>query len=364
MEKPPPQEEPLPSATPSNAAPSIPEKSFKLIDDTHSISESITSYLTENTDFQVVGVLGLQGVGKSTVCNALATAVDGNIDFNPVKTSLHTQPNAIFRMQTFEKQMLSEHCTTGLNIWISPERLILIDCQPLLSASMLDRSIQTDKKTAVEFNNSLEDTLEMHALQIIGFLSNVCHKVLLVQDYFVDSSLMRLVHAAEMLKPSSPAFVTFPEDETTPPVVDYFPDLIFVHNKTNLEDFSGANLRKMSEFYTKLFSKSQFNVVNGGNVGAENGYTLNHVPKDEDASERADVVLLPDFELAEATENGFRSVYEFEDLVMKFRRGLLTTRTRPLTTSRLTEKTWFNHLTKSWDAVKTSGFYSEYARFM
>ena len=120
-------------------------------------------------------------------------------------------------MQTFEKQMLSEHCTTGLNAWITPERVILIDCQPLLSASILDRSIQVDKKYCNEFNNSLEDTVEMHSLQMIGFLANVCHKLILVQDYFVDPHLIKLIQAAEMLKPSSPARVSFEDEDPAPP---------------------------------------------------------------------------------------------------------------------------------------------------
>ena len=76
----------------SNPAPSgggvqVPDRSCKLIDDQHTVSEGILSFLTDNTEFLVVGVIGLQNVGKSTICNALASIVDGDYSYNPLKRS-------------------------------------------------------------------------------------------------------------------------------------------------------------------------------------------------------------------------------------------------------------------------------------
>ncbi len=76
--------------------------------------------------------------------------------------------------------MLAEHCTNGINAWISPQRVIYLDCQALNSSSILDRSIHSEKRYPSEFGAS-ENTLELHSLQLAGFLFNVCHVVVFVQ---------------------------------------------------------------------------------------------------------------------------------------------------------------------------------------
>ena len=46
----------------------------------------------------------------------------------------------VFREQSFEKQMLAEHCTSGIKAWISPTtRVIFLDSQPLNSVSLLGK---------------------------------------------------------------------------------------------------------------------------------------------------------------------------------------------------------------------------------
>ena len=285
--------------------------------------------------------------------------------FSNSSNAFTQQPNTIFRIQTFEKQMLAEHCTTGLNVWVSPERLILVDCQPLLSASILDRSIQVDKKFSTEYNNSYEDSIEMHSLQAIGFLSNICHKLLVVQDHFVDPNLIRLIQTAEMLKPSSPALTVFDEEDPNPAVVDHFPDLVFVHNKAVLEDFSASGLDEMNEFYARAFSKSQFHALSRGEMSTDNGFTHSHLPMENKENElKVNLVSLPDFELFVPTDCGFESHLTFEDALLKFRRALMTSEKRPLSTAKLSEKAWFSHMQKSWENVKSSGFYAEYSRFL
>lgn len=68
---------------------------------------------------------------------------------------------------------------------------------------------------------------------------NICHVVLFIQDYFVDLSLIRTLQTAEMLKPSSPAFV----EEASTGVTEYYPTLVFVHNKGDADDFTQSKLR-------------------------------------------------------------------------------------------------------------------------
>ena len=134
--------------------------------------------LTENPDFLVVGVVGMQGAGKSSLLNHLANHLRPETMINSSKTkhfdnkeneSLNNTNSIskdninrakeksgssekegttitskyleeVFREQSFEKQMLAEHCTSGIKAWISPTtRVIFLDSQPLNSLSILGR---------------------------------------------------------------------------------------------------------------------------------------------------------------------------------------------------------------------------------
>ena len=35
----------------------------------------------------------------------------------------------VFRVQNFEHQMLAEHCTNGIDVYVTNRRIILLDCQ-------------------------------------------------------------------------------------------------------------------------------------------------------------------------------------------------------------------------------------------
>ena len=54
-----------------------PERNCKFVDDLHQMQDSLQHFLTDNEDFLVVGVLGPQGSGKSTVINAMYARTEG-----------------------------------------------------------------------------------------------------------------------------------------------------------------------------------------------------------------------------------------------------------------------------------------------
>ena len=104
----------------------IPPRNIKLVDD-NQFCEHFSDYLNENsTDFVIVGVIGTTSVGKSSILNALinpeslhqqqqksSTEISQKQANGNTNTSL-TPQQRMFRVQTFEKQMLSEHCTNGM----------------------------------------------------------------------------------------------------------------------------------------------------------------------------------------------------------------------------------------------------------
>ena len=160
----------------------IPPRNVKLVDD-QQFCEPLSDCMTENTDYIVVGIVGTQGVGKSFILNSVIK-LGNHQNLNPEDTSNYNadgqskpQADRTFRVQTFEKQMLSEHCTNGINAWIGADRIIYLDTQPLFSNSFLDRAVQLEKKFSFEFHGA-ENTIEVHSLQTIGYIMSICHVVL------------------------------------------------------------------------------------------------------------------------------------------------------------------------------------------
>jgi len=305
--------------------------SVKLIDENHTFCDSIADFLTDNTDFLVIGVLGLQNAGKSTVINSLA--------------KLSGDDDDVFRVQTYEHQMLGEHCTNGLDVIVNGRRMILIDCQPLLSSSVMDRTIQLEKKYTSEFN-STENTMEVHSLQMIGFLFSVCHTVLLVQDWFTDINLIRLVAAAEMLKP-----VTSAGDDQH--IQEYFPHFVIVHNKVEMSDLEQDQRREMETFYSRVLTKSRLQWRD--KVGSD------------DTEDRPLLAIIPDHEGDNITESSRTKITphtSHSSAVTSLRRQVFSLKRSPLSQSRLTEKSWLSLASRTWDNIKNSAFYMEYSRLL
>jgi protein SMG9 len=101
-----------------------------------------------------------------------------------------------------EHHELGGHCTSGVDLLVTSNRVILIDTQPILSASVMDRLVQQEnKKFAGTDFASTENAMEIQSLQLAAFLLSVCHVVILVQDWFFDPNLVRYDTTSKLLKP-------------------------------------------------------------------------------------------------------------------------------------------------------------------
>jgi len=107
-----------------------------------------------------------------------------------------------FKPQSLEHHELGGHCTTGVDVLVTSNRVILLDTQPMLSASVMDRLVQQENKkfTGTDFA-STENAMEIQSLQLAAFLLSVCHVVILVQDWFFDPNLVRCDTTIKLLKP-------------------------------------------------------------------------------------------------------------------------------------------------------------------
>lgn len=244
----------------------LPHGSLNLLSDTWEfLPERSISLLSENTDFTVVGVLGAPGVGKSTILNQLY-GFDGS-------ASSVLPP---FGIQTEEHQATARHCSVGVELRVSVERLILLDTQPVFSASVLADLMRPDGSSAVPAlageAMSAELAHELMGLQIGLLLCSVCHVVLLVTEGLHDFSLLRLVQTVEMLKqgipdPSLPPPGTsgsagggMAVDSDTLPdeSAEFFADPVFVFSKLQTTECWWPEIRRLETALANFFPVSTF----------------------------------------------------------------------------------------------------------
>lgn len=82
--------------------------------------------IADNQEFMVVGVLGPPGAGKSTILNELYGFESSSQGILPP-----------FNTQTEDIRAMARHCSVGIELRMAAERIILVDTQPLFSASVL-----------------------------------------------------------------------------------------------------------------------------------------------------------------------------------------------------------------------------------
>uniref|UniRef100_A0A673J9K5 SMG9 nonsense mediated mRNA decay factor n=1 Tax=Sinocyclocheilus rhinocerous TaxID=307959 RepID=A0A673J9K5_9TELE len=328
-----------------------PEKmkhSIKLVDDQMNWCDSAMEYLRDQTDMLVVGVIGLQGTGKSTIMSLLSA-----------NSPEEDQRAYVFRAQAQEIKERAGNQSSGIDFYITQERVIFLDTQPILSPSILDHLINNDRKLPPEYN--LPHTyVEMQSLQITAFLFTVC-QVKSSHLYLYTVSISRFLQTAEMLKPSTPSAS---HDSTGSSGADdaseYYPHIVFLQNNARREEFCPRNLKKMHMAIDKLMAHSHLKYKGTLSMLDFNLFLLPMMENDgEDALTRAGsgpplFSLLP----------GYRGHPSFSSLVSKFRSQILAMSRSQLSHTILTEKNWFHYAARIWDGVKKSSALSEYSRLL
>lgn len=309
--------------------PHMKDAAIKLIDENLEFNPGpVQEFLTEQTDFTVIGVIGLQGSGKSTLLSNLVSDVK----------------QSIFPAQSEDHILRCAHCTTGVDIYVSSNRLILLDTQPILSPSLMDISV-LQRKTApiydtpgVNKSSAEYASLEIHSLQLSSFIFSVCHVVLFVQDWFLDPNLIRFIQATEMLKPSN--ITNRPEE-----YYEYFPEGVFVHNKVPGSDFLKHNIEEIQEFYSTTFAKSKLFLHSSKHMS----------PADSDAEHTpCNVYQVPEIQDKD----------HFSRVVGMIRKQLSGTARRNFTVNTLSEKNWLLYAARIWDHIRKSSYYLEYNRYL
>lgn len=322
----------------------------KLLDDSMHWCDNALEYLVDQPDFYVVGVIGMQGSGKSTVMSILSGQYG------------QAGERQLFRPQSRELRELGQHCSTGVDIYVTPERMILLDTQPVLSASVMDHMIQFEKKTPGGGDyHSLENAHMMQSLQMASFLMAVCHTVLVVQDWFADPNFLRFILSAEMLKPATSSG-SHDQGLMNDELTENFPHIVFVQNKCGPGDFSPENVEVVEETLQAIFAKSRLKCKG----------LLSMSPNLQKDEKSINLFLIPK-RLSEQEEKkrhedkevpGFQDGGRLDHLASLLTLQLLGMPRSNLTHTTLTEKNWFHYSARLWEAVKKSTLFVEYSRLL
>ncbi|XP_054043806.1 nonsense-mediated mRNA decay factor SMG9 [Rissa tridactyla] len=338
--------------------------SIKLVDEQMNWCDSALEFLLEQTDVLVVGALGLQGTGKSTLLSLLAT------------NQPEEDPRSfVFPPQAPELRERGGAQTGGIDFFITQERVVFLDTQPILSPALLDHLINNERKLPPEY--SLPHTyVEMQSLQIAAFLFTVCHVVLLVQDWFTDPGLYRFLQTAEMVKPPTPSPGHEPSGATGPEEPsEYYPHLVFVQTRARPESFSPRRVGQMQQVLGRLMAHSHLR-IRGSLSMRELVPGLPPGPPEADIN----LFLLPPME-GEGGDDPpprpgggggalfpllppFRGPGAFGPLLARLRGRVLAAARAQLSHSLLTERNWFHYAARIWDGVKKSSALAEYGRLL
>ncbi|XP_022104074.1 protein SMG9-like isoform X2 [Acanthaster planci] len=344
-------------------APMEMKQSVRLVDDNFQWCDNGMELLLDQTDFLVVGVLGLQGSGKSTLMSMLA----GN------KPS-DQQSSFIFKPQAKEIRNQSMHQTMGVDFFVTNERVMLLDTQPVLSSSVMDHLLSHEKSLPPDMT-SAEICHEIQSLQLAAFLFTVCHVVLVVQDWFLDMNLIEFIKRAEMLKPPTPAPTPAMEGTSSEDTEDFFPNIVFVLNKARQEDFQLTVVQSMHQTIDRLFKDSKLTFQGTASLSHTKllpGLNSKNLPLDinlcilphlgattpDNLSTDDQSILLS---LLPVSYQGHPSI---DLLVKSFRNQIYGAARNSLTHTSLTEKNWFHYAARMWETIRKSTLMSEFNRLL
>ncbi|KAK7405968.1 hypothetical protein VNO78_07580 [Psophocarpus tetragonolobus] len=318
-------------------------------------------FLTENTDFTVIGVIGPPGVGKSTIMNEL---------YGFDSTSPGMLPP--FAIQSEETRAMARHCSGGIEPRISTERIILLDTQPVFSASVLSEMMRPDGSSTISVLSgetlSAELAHELMCIQLAVLLASICHIVLVVSEGVHDDSMWHLMLTVDLLKHgiSDPSLMISSlsqssssglEKDKLPEHEEYMATPVFVHTKLQDQDFTPHNFVQLRKALMQYFKPSSFVREYTGNKPEEHvSYSIIHGSQMD-----SNMLKLYAIPLKKKDENPRAQHESYISALWKLRDQILSMKS-PSFTRPVSEREWLKNSAKIWEQVKNSPTILEYCR--
>ncbi|CAK9172466.1 unnamed protein product [Ilex paraguariensis] len=325
-------------------------------------------FLTDNTDFTVVGVIGPPGVGKSTIMNEIY-GFDGS------------SPGMLppFAIVSEETRAMARHCTVGIEPRVSAERIILLDTQPVFSPSVLAEMIRPDGSSTVSVFSgeslSAELAHELMSIQLGVLLTSICHKILVVSEGVHDLNMWRLMATVDLLKhgipdPSSPT-ISHPqssnlgsEKENKDKVQDvgqeYIAAPVFVNTKLQDQYITPRNVIQLKKALTQYFSSSSFIRSKCQNTDKENQVSSGSLDQQSDDTDSPllNLYLIPSKNPDESSRAQYAS---YISMLWKLRDQVLSM-SSPRFSRAVSEREWLKNSAKIWELVRNSAIIAEYSK--
>lgn len=263
--------------------------------------QALDFLLENNPDFFVIGAIGSQFTGKSTILNLLATASDDKKVF-PCKeyfpvTDIFASLNTIGE---------------DIRMLITKDRVILLESSPVLT------------------NRGEKDFIlsELDDIKRIILLLSTCHVLIVMQEEYLNINFVRLLLCAEMMMQKHKTCLS--------------PKIVFVKNKCDRFSFPDTGKTAQESVYKELFRHSKLDIYN--NMYETQQINMVYFPNLTDSSLCAD----------ERARNAY---------VHKFRQQIFMTPKQNTTTTvqdGLNEKMWFQIITNVLEGNNNNYFLRRY----
>ncbi|GAY48835.1 hypothetical protein CUMW_114720 [Citrus unshiu] len=318
-------------------------------------------FLSENTEFTVVGVIGVPGVGKSTIMNEL-------YGFDA------TSPGMLppFPTLSEDTRAQAKHCTSGIEPRISAQRLLLLDTQPVFSSSVLAEIMRPDGSSTIPVLSgeslSAELALELMSIQVDLLKHGIPDPSSLTASNSQSSNLGSEKDKKDKANEGE-------EYMATPDSVEQTTGPLCINNKQDKRSSSSIchvgtvcrlqdqnctphTYEQLRKALAQYFSASSFVREKCGNVtkepvepGTQSSDALSTVPK---------LFLIP----SKSRDDSPNAQYEsYSSALWKLRDEVLSMNC-PSFARTVSERDWLKNSAKIWELIKSSPIISEYSRML
>lgn len=325
-------------------------------------------FLTDNTEFTVVGVIGPPGVGKSVILNEIYGFDSSSPGMLPP-----------FGVESEETRAMARHSTVGIEPRVSSERIILLDTQPVYSPSVLAEMIRPDGSSTISVISgeslSAELAHEMMSIQLGVLLASICHIIIVVTEGVHDASMWRLMLTADLLKHGipDPSSITLSHPQSSVTSSDkeiankplesgdeYMAAPIFVHTRVRDQDNTPQNIQLLKKALAQCFSTSSFIRPDGQDAAKDvlsSGLAF-------EAQKASDIDMKLFLVPSKGGDGSSRPLYEsYASSLWKVRDQVLSMTASSFSRT-VSERDWLKNSGKIWELIKNSPIIADYCRML